>query len=89
MIEHKFILGLVAIYDRVVLALLTLGVTLIVSVHSFFGKVRMSHENGITLRGRLRIAADARMPEHDFFTQGRTFACRIRHGAASSGRTIF
>ena len=83
MIEHKFILGLVAIYDRWVLALVTFGVTLLVSAHSFFGKVRMSHENGITLRGRLRIAADARMPEHDFFKQGRTFACRIRHGAAS------
>ena len=83
MIEHKFILGLVAIYDRWMLALVTFGVTFFVSAYSLFGKVRMSHENGITLRGRLRIAADARMPEHDFFEQGRTFACRIRHGAAS------
>lgn len=83
MIEHKFILALVAIYDRCVLALVTFVVTLLISANSLFGKVRMSHENGIALRGRLRIAADARMPEHDFFEQGRSFACRIRHGAAS------
>ncbi len=83
MIEHKFILALVALFDRWVLALVTFAVTLIISANSFFGKKRMSHENGIALRGRLRIAADARMPEHDFFEQGRTFACRIRHGAAS------
>ena len=83
MIEHKFILALVAIYDRLLLALVTFVVTLLISANSLFGKVRMSHENGIALRGRLRIAADVRMPEHEFFEQGRTFACRIRHGAAS------
>jgi len=83
MIEHRLILPLVAIYNGLVLALVSFVVTLLITAHSFFSKVRMSHENGIALRGRLRIAADARMPQHDFFEQGRTFACRIRHGAAS------
>lgn len=83
MIEHRLILALVAVYNRLVLALVSFVVTLLIAANSFFGKVRMSHENGIALRGRLRIAADPRMPQHDFFEQGRTFACRIRHGAAS------
>jgi arachidonate 5-lipoxygenase len=82
-IEHKFFLALAALFDRVVLALSTLGITLLIALNSFIGKVRMSHTNGITLRGRLRVNADARVPEHDFFEQGRTFVCRVRHGAAS------
>lgn len=83
MIEHRFILALVAVYRRLVLALATFGVTLLITLNSLFGKVRMSHENGIVLRGRLRIAPDVRVPAHDFFEPGKSFVCRIRHGAAS------
>ena len=83
MIDHPFLEALKALWDRLVLALATFGVTLLVSLNSLFGKTRMSHDNGITLRGRLRIAADARVPGHDFFVQGRSFTVRVRHGAAS------
>lgn len=83
MIEHPILMALIGIVRRLVLAFATFGVTLLVALNSLFGKTRMSHENGITLRGRLRIAADGRMPAHDFFEQGRHFDCRVRHGAAS------
>jgi arachidonate 5-lipoxygenase len=83
MIEHPFLEALSALWARFVLGLSTFGVTLLISANSLFAKVRMSHDNGYVLRGRLRIAADARVPEHDFFVQGRSFACRVRHGAAS------
>jgi arachidonate 5-lipoxygenase len=83
MIEHPFLEALSALWARFVLGLSTFGVTLLISANSLFAKVRMSHDNGYVLRGRLRIAADARVPDHDFFVQGRSFACRVRHGAAS------
>lgn len=83
MIEHPLLVALAALWARLVLALSTFGVTLLITLNSLFAKVRMSHDNGFALRGRLRIAADTRVPEHDFFEQGRSFACRVRHGAAS------
>lgn len=58
-------------------------ITALVTANSFFKRVRMSHENGITLRGTLRIVADPTFPEHQFFGPGLTFDCRVRHGAAS------
>lgn len=83
MIEHKFLLALVAIYHRIILALLTLLVIVLVTANSFFRRVRMSHENGILLRGRLRIVDGGAFPDHEFYAPGRLFACRVRHGAAS------
>ena len=44
---------------------------------------RMSHTNGTTTRGRLRITQNPTFPEHDFFQPGREFACRIRHASVS------
>jgi arachidonate 5-lipoxygenase len=43
---------------------------------------RMSHNNAIGGRGRLRIVTDQKFPASDFFDPGREFPCRIRHGAA-------
>ena len=83
MIEHKFLLALQALYRRCILALVTFGVTLLVTANSLFGKVRMSHENGILLRGRLRIVDHPEFPAHAFFVAGAGFKCRLRHAAAS------
>jgi len=83
MIEHRFVLALLAIYRRVVLAIYTFFVTLLVAANSLFGRVRMSHENGILLKGRLRIVEDPLFPEHDFYVPGKSFDCRLRHAGAS------
>jgi arachidonate 5-lipoxygenase len=44
---------------------------------------RMSHTNGTTARGRLRITDKPTFPTHDFFQPGREFACRIRHASVA------
>jgi len=75
--------SLIAFYRRLELAVVTLVITLLVTANSFFGRVRMSHENGIACAGRLRIVENQELPPHEFFVPGREFPCRIRHGAAS------
>ena len=42
---------------------------------------RMSHNNAVGGRGKLRIVTDQKFPPSDFFEPGREFPCRIRHGA--------
>ncbi|MEO6571902.1 MAG: hypothetical protein ABIO83_10180, partial [Ilumatobacteraceae bacterium] len=50
-----------------------------ITLTSFFKQRRMSHENGITCRGTVRIVDDPTFPPNDFFQPGRTFPCRLRH----------
>ncbi|MEA3278245.1 MAG: hypothetical protein U9Q81_23735 [Pseudomonadota bacterium] len=83
MIRHRFIAALIGFYQRIVLALVTFTVTLLVSANSLFGRVRMSHENGIACSGRLKITDDPKFPPHEFFQPGRSFGCRVRRAAAS------
>lgn len=66
---------------RLQLDLVVAMMTVIITLTSFVKKRRMSHENGITARGRVRIVDDPTFPEHDFFAAGREFPCRIRHGS--------
>lgn len=55
-------------------------VTVILWINIF--RRRMSHNNGVAGRGKLRIVTDQKFPASDFFDPGREFPCRIRHGAA-------
>ncbi len=55
--------------------------TFIVTTASFVRRRRMSHENGVTARGTFRVVESPSFPAHDFFTPGREFPCRIRHGS--------
>ncbi len=71
------------IWRRIELSLTTFGVVTLVSINSFLTRTRMSHENGVALAGRLRIVDDPKFPPHEFFSAGREFGCRLRHGAAS------
>ena len=56
---------------------------LLIALRSFFTRTRMSHENGIVARGRVRIVDDLAIPQNDFFVPGREFACRLRHASVS------
>jgi catalase len=44
---------------------------------------RMSHNNGIAARGRVRIVDHPEFPEHEFFKPGRDFPATIRHATAT------
>ena len=55
----------------------------LIALNSFFTRTRMSHENGILSRGRIRIVDNPDIPENDFFISGREFPCRLRHASVS------
>jgi arachidonate 5-lipoxygenase len=70
-------------YRRVELKAWVVGIATLVALNSWVSKQRMSHENGITCRGSLRVVDHPEYPAHEFFVAGREFPCRVRHGAAS------
>ena len=53
-------------------------VTAVLALNSFVTRSRMSHENGIVTRGRLRIVDEPTFPRNEFFTPGTEFSCRMR-----------
>ncbi len=57
----------------------TLGLIL---TRSLF-KLRMSHDNGTTAIGTVKIVENPRFPAHDFLQAGRSFKCRLRHASVS------
>lgn len=44
---------------------------------------RMSHNNGIAGRGKLKIVDNPQFPVHDFFEPGKEFPIRVRHASAT------
>lgn len=46
-------------------------------------RYRMSHNNGIAGRGKVRIVDNPQFPEHDFFVPGKEFDARVRHAMAT------
>ncbi len=44
---------------------------------------RMSHNNGVSARGRLRLNAKLDIPQHPFFKPGTEWPCRVRHSSVS------
>ncbi|EDM80475.1 hypothetical protein PPSIR1_41729 [Plesiocystis pacifica SIR-1] len=44
---------------------------------------RGTHFRGVAARGTIDVVAKPEFPEHDFFTAGRRFPCRLRHANAS------
>ena len=57
--------------------------SLLVVVVSFGQRKRMSHNNGLTVTGRLKLVSQPTFPEHDFLQPGREFTCRLRHASVS------
>ena len=51
----------------------------LVCVVNAFHRRRMSHNNGIVGRGKVRIVDNPQWPECEFFEPGREFRCRLRH----------
>ena len=44
---------------------------------------RATHMQGIGTRGTITVVAQPEFPEHEFFSAGRVFPCRLRHANAS------
>lgn len=44
---------------------------------------RTTHFRGVAGRGKIHIVAKPEFPDHEFFTPGREFSCRLRHANAS------
>ncbi len=55
----------------------------LITLNSIFTRERMSHENGLVVRGQVRIRDNLDLPSNGFFTPGRTFQCRMRHASVS------
>lgn len=70
-------------FDRGILSLLSGLATTLITLHAFATRSRMSHENGIVARGRVKLVDDPRFPSHPFFSSGREFPCRLRHASVS------
>jgi arachidonate 5-lipoxygenase len=62
------------------LAMNVAAFTVMISIGSFNSRRRMSHENGVTCRGHVRILDNPNVPPNRFFRPGREFQCRLRHG---------
>ena len=55
---------------RLFLWLFTAGIILLVAMDSLFTRQRMSHDNGIVCKARIRILDDLDIPPSDFFAPG-------------------
>lgn len=50
---------------------------------ALLARKRMSHNSGVTGRGKARLVDNLDIPAHDFFVPGKEFACRLRHASVS------
>ena len=48
-----------------------------------FLRLRMSHDNGTTAMGSIKIVDNPTFPAHNFLQAGRKFKCRLRHASVS------
>ena len=69
------------VLKRLQLRVVIVLVTLFVAANSLFGRKRMSHENGVAVRGTVRIVDEPPFPANEFFTAGRVFPARMRHAS--------
>ena len=71
------------ILGKLGLWMLTGAIVSLVAFNSLFSRRRMSHDNGLVCRGRIRIVDDPQIPPCDFFAPGREYPCRFRHASVS------
>ncbi|EGV20546.1 lipoxygenase family protein [Thiocapsa marina] len=69
--------------SRFFMVLLRPIIITLITLNSIVTRQRMSHENGLVVRGQARILADVDLPPNGFFTPGKVFPCRLRHASVS------
>lgn len=67
------------IYQTMELYALTAFIMGLLSLGSLLSRRRFTHQNGITVEGKLRIVDEPEFPAHEFFRPGREFPCRVRY----------
>ncbi|MEZ4266068.1 MAG: hypothetical protein R3F39_06800 [Myxococcota bacterium] len=72
-----------AIWDKLVLWFLTTLFCWFIAIYlGLIRRRKMSHNNGVSGRGRIRVVEDQRFPPHPFFAPGAEFGARVRHASA-------
>lgn len=72
-----------AIWDRFVLWFWTTLFCWFIALYlGLIKRRKMSHNNGVSGTGRIRVVDDQRFPPHPFFAPGREFTARVRHASA-------
>ncbi|CRI65910.1 putative Arachidonate 15-lipoxygenase [Thiocapsa sp. KS1] len=69
--------------SRLFMVLLRPVIITLITINSIVTRRRMSHENGLVVRGQVRILANLDLPPNGFFTPGKVFPCRLRHASVS------
>ncbi|WP_309665614.1 lipoxygenase family protein [Tabrizicola sp.] len=69
--------------SRLMMWFMRVFMIIIITTNSLFNRVRMSHENGLVVRGRVVLLDNPAVPANDFFVGGREYPCRLRHAAVS------
>lgn len=56
---------------------------MVLLLRSFLLRQRMSHDNGTTAIGRIKVVDAPTFPAHEFFAPARVFTARLRHASVS------
>ena len=72
-----------ALWDKFILWIYATFFALFLTIFLSLRRYRMSHNNGIAGRGRLKVLDNPDIPDHEFFKPGREFDIRVRHGSAT------
>ncbi len=70
---------MVALWQRLQLWLYTYGYFAMVVMMCGLRRRRMTHNNGIIGRGKVRVVDNPQFPAHDMFPPGKEYVCRLRH----------
>lgn len=72
-----------SLWDKFVLWFLTALFCWFIAIYlGLFKRRKMSHNNGVSGTGRIRVVDDQAFPPHPFFAPGREFTARVRHASA-------
>ena len=63
--------------------LMVAGIIALVAVNSLLSRKRMSHDNGIVCRARIKVLDNDHIPPSTFFSPGAEYPCRFRHASVS------
>ncbi|GHD27090.1 lipoxygenase family protein [Halioglobus pacificus] len=63
--------------------LMVAGIIALVAMNSLFSRRRMSHDNGMVCRARIKVLDDVAIPPSAFFAPGKEYPCRFRHASVS------
>ena len=71
------------ITDKIVLWTYSKGFSVILAFMAGIKGRRMSHNKGVSLKGKIKIVPNPTFPKNDFFVAGKEFPCRARFASVS------